>query len=446
MARRTRPAARSRTAADPPGSGCPAFAPARSRSASRSETSSWRSHSRTGRSASVRWLRSSHRRVASMVASSSWPWSRLAELMKRWTMRISPGAGSRWPGSLTKYPLAALDHQCRTVGGARQPTACENRSLRSVRMRISHPLSDASLRLTLIRRRSYTGEPSGGGVAGHAAPSGEPPVGRAFMEEEAARVASIDVRLVDVTKSFGPDMVAVDHVSLDVMDGEFFSLLGPSGCGKTTTLRMIGGFEEPTSGLIELHGEDVTWLPPYKRNVNTVFQNYALFPHLTIFENVAFGLRRKKVGGDEVKRRVAEMLDLVELQRLRQAQARPDLRRPGAARGARAGAHQSTGRAAPGRAARRPRPQAAQADADRAQAHPAGSGHHLHLRDPRPGRGDDDVRSHRRHEPRPLRAAGLAGGALRAPHDPLRGQLPRCQQPAAGHRRRSAPAPSAWFG
>ncbi len=123
----------------------------------------------------------------------------------------------------------------------------------------------------------------------------------------------IDVRLVDVTKSFGPGAVAVDHISLEVYDGEFFSLLGPSGCGKTTTLRMIGGFEEPTSGLIELQGQDVTWLPPFKRNVNTVFQNYALFPHLTIYENVAFGLRRRKVSSAEVKRRVPEMLELVEL-------------------------------------------------------------------------------------------------------------------------------------
>jgi spermidine/putrescine transport system ATP-binding protein len=132
-------------------------------------------------------------------------------------------------------------------------------------------------------------------------------------QEEPQRVADIDVRLVEVTKSFGPDVLAVDHVSLDVLDGEFFSLLGPSGCGKTTTLRMIGGFEEPTSGIIELQGEDVTWLPPYKRNVNTVFQNYALFPHLSVYENVAFGLRRRKVDGAEIKRRVAEMLDLVEL-------------------------------------------------------------------------------------------------------------------------------------
>jgi spermidine/putrescine transport system ATP-binding protein len=126
-------------------------------------------------------------------------------------------------------------------------------------------------------------------------------------------VAQIEVRLVDVTKRFG-DFVAVDSINLEVHDGEFFSLLGPSGCGKTTTLRMIGGFEEPTSGLIELSGQDVTWLPPYKRNVNTVFQNYALFPHLTIAENIAFGLRRRGVHSDEVKKRVGEALELVQLQ------------------------------------------------------------------------------------------------------------------------------------
>ncbi|MGI8703646.1 MAG: ABC transporter ATP-binding protein, partial [Candidatus Limnocylindrales bacterium] len=126
-------------------------------------------------------------------------------------------------------------------------------------------------------------------------------------------MAEIDVRLVEVTKRFGTDVLAVDHVSLEVEDNEFFSLLGPSGCGKTTTLRMIGGFEEPSSGRIELQGEDVTWLPPYRRNVNTVFQNYALFPHLSIFENVAFGLRRRGTSGAEISRRVSEMLKLVEL-------------------------------------------------------------------------------------------------------------------------------------
>ena len=126
------------------------------------------------------------------------------------------------------------------------------------------------------------------------------------------QLPEVDVRLVDVVKKFG-DQVAVDRINLEVRPGEFFSLLGPSGCGKTTTLRMIGGFEQPTSGLIELQGQDVTWLPPFKRNVNTVFQNYALFPHLTIFENVAFGLRRKGVKTSEIKSRVTEMLSLVEL-------------------------------------------------------------------------------------------------------------------------------------
>ena len=125
-------------------------------------------------------------------------------------------------------------------------------------------------------------------------------------------MTEVDVRLVDVVKKFG-EVFAVDHINLEVRAGEFFSLLGPSGCGKTTTLRMIGGFEQPTSGLIELQGQDVTWLPPYQRNVNTVFQSYALFPHLTIYENVAFGLRRRKVKDAEIKSRVSEMLRLVEL-------------------------------------------------------------------------------------------------------------------------------------
>jgi spermidine/putrescine transport system ATP-binding protein len=136
--------------------------------------------------------------------------------------------------------------------------------------------------------------------------------GTSLPQETQPHVPTVDVKLVDVVKKFG-EAVAVDHIDLEVRDGEFFSLLGPSGCGKTTTLRMIGGFEAPTSGLIELQGQDVTWLPPYKRNVNTVFQNYALFPHLTIYENVAFGLRRKGVKDSEVQSRVKDMLKLVEL-------------------------------------------------------------------------------------------------------------------------------------
>jgi spermidine/putrescine transport system ATP-binding protein len=124
--------------------------------------------------------------------------------------------------------------------------------------------------------------------------------------------ASIDVRIDRVTKRFH-DVVAVDDLSLDVRRGEFFSMLGPSGCGKTTTLRMIGGFEEASAGTIYLGDVDVTGLPPFKRDVNTVFQSYALFPHLTVFENVAFGLRRKRTSDDDVRQQVKQMLDLVEL-------------------------------------------------------------------------------------------------------------------------------------
>jgi len=126
-------------------------------------------------------------------------------------------------------------------------------------------------------------------------------------------VASVaDVRLEQVTKRFD-EVVAVDDLSLQVPKGSFFALLGPSGCGKTTTLRMIGGFEEPTEGRIFLGDQDVVGLPPYKRDVNTVFQSYALFPHLSIFENVAFGLRRQRVSRDQIRRRVEEMLELVDL-------------------------------------------------------------------------------------------------------------------------------------
>ena len=122
-----------------------------------------------------------------------------------------------------------------------------------------------------------------------------------------------DVRLVGVTKQFD-DVVAVDDLSLDVESGSFFALLGPSGCGKTTTLRMIGGFEQPSDGQIYLGDREVSGLPAYKRDVNTVFQSYALFPHLTVFENVAFGLRRKAVRGDTLRGRVNEMLKIVGLE------------------------------------------------------------------------------------------------------------------------------------
>ena len=121
-----------------------------------------------------------------------------------------------------------------------------------------------------------------------------------------------DIRLEGVTKRFA-DTLAVDDLSLEIERGSFFAMLGPSGCGKTTTLRMIGGFEDPTAGRVFLGGADVTDHPPFRRDVNTVFQSYALFPHLTVERNVSFGLERRKLGKDEIRRRVGEILELVQL-------------------------------------------------------------------------------------------------------------------------------------
>jgi spermidine/putrescine transport system ATP-binding protein len=124
--------------------------------------------------------------------------------------------------------------------------------------------------------------------------------------------AQTSVQVERVTKNFG-DLRAVDDLTLDLQEGEFFTLLGPSGCGKTTTLRMIAGFEQPTAGRILIDGEDVAGVPAFKRPTNTVFQSYALFPHLSVEENVAFGLRRKKVAKDQVNGRVKAELERVGL-------------------------------------------------------------------------------------------------------------------------------------
>ncbi len=124
---------------------------------------------------------------------------------------------------------------------------------------------------------------------------------------------SAEISLIDIEKRFGA-VRAVDGVSLEIRPGEFFSLLGPSGCGKTTTLRMIGGFELPSGGRILLRDRDITMEPPDKRPVNMVFQQYALFPHLNVGDNIAFGLKRRKVDNAEIVRRVGEVLELVHLQ------------------------------------------------------------------------------------------------------------------------------------
>ena len=120
------------------------------------------------------------------------------------------------------------------------------------------------------------------------------------------------IRLRDLCMAFDDELV-LDHINLYINDSEFLTLLGPSGCGKTTTLRIIGGFTTPTSGDVTFDGARINDVPPHKRQINTVFQKYALFPHLDVFENIAFGLRIAKVPEEEIRQRVSEMLEVVSL-------------------------------------------------------------------------------------------------------------------------------------
>ncbi len=197
--------------------------------------------------------------------------------------------------------------------------------------------------------------------------------------------SAYDVEFRAVTKRFG-DLKAVDAVSFQVRKGEFLSLLGPSGCGKTTSLRMIAGFEQPDEGEILIGGVDAVGTPPYRRDVNTVFQQYALFPHMSILDNVAYGMKQKRGRASPIgTQRAREALELVRLtgrdkhrpamlsggQQQRVALARALVNRP-----AGAPARRAAGRA---------RPQAPQGDADRAHPHPGRGRDHLHLRHPRPG-------------------------------------------------------------
>ncbi|HEY7483717.1 MAG TPA: ABC transporter ATP-binding protein [Streptosporangiaceae bacterium] len=135
-----------------------------------------------------------------------------------------------------------------------------------------------------------------------------------MSESSSGTIPAIElVGLVKTFTAYGEDVQAVKGVELKIGEGEFFSMLGPSGCGKTTTMRMIAGFDEPSSGQVFLHGENVVGVPPNRRDVNMVFQSYALFPHMSVFENVAFGLRRKGLPKAEIAQRVGEMLGIVDL-------------------------------------------------------------------------------------------------------------------------------------
>ena len=238
------------------------------------------------------------------------------------------------------------------------------------------------------------------------------------------------VRLRGVRKQFGP-VVAVDGVDLTVHDREFLTLLGPSGSGKTTVLRLIAGFELPSAGTIELAGVDVTQRPPFDRDVNTVFQDYALFPHLTVAQNVEYGLVVRRSASRSGDARVGRGAGAHAAGRFRRAQAEPALRRPAPAGRPGPGADQPAQGAAAGRAARRARPQAARADAGRAQGVAAAGGDHVRLRHPRPGRGADHVGPDRGVQRRPHRAGGHAGRGVRAAGDGVRRRLRGHLEPAA---------------
>ena len=257
------------------------------------------------------------------------------------------------------------------------------------------------------------------------------------------------MRLVELRKVFSTrgatsvvgrgeaDVVAVDSVDLEVADGEFFAMLGPSGSGKTTVLRMIAGFEQPTSGEVHLGGRDVTRDAPFDRDVNTVFQDYALFPHMSV-------QRERRVRPARSRASAATSDAPAPTRRWRasgsraSADAGPASSPAGSGSGSPWPAPWSTGHgAAARRAARRSRPQAARGDAGRAQGDPARRRHHLPLRHPRPGGGADDERPDRGLQPGPDRAGRHRARGLRAAGVGVRRRLRRDVEPAQRRRRPS---------
>ena len=249
------------------------------------------------------------------------------------------------------------------------------------------------------------------------------------------------VTLKDIAKRFG-EFTAVHRMSLDIPDGGFVTLLGPSGCGKTTTLRMVAGLLDPSEGEIAIGGRRVNDLPIHKRNLGIVFQNYALFPHKTVAENVGFGLRYRDVSKDEAARRVKDALELVQLPQRGRPLSQGAFGRPAAAH--RAGPrHRDRARRAPARrAALGARRQPARGHAGGAQAHPGPDRRHHDLRHPRPVRGAGHVRPHRRHVRRPGRAGRPAVGGLQHARERVRRALSRrLEHPG---RRRDGARAAAW--
>ena len=232
-----------------------------------------------------------------------------------------------------------------------------------------------------------------------------------------------------VEKAYTGGVKAVDDLSLDVKDGEFMVFVGPSGCGKSTALRSIAGLEEITGGTIQIGGRVVNDLPPKDRDIAMVFQNYALYPHMTVEQNLAFGLQLRKTPKAEITRRVGEAAKMLGLEPYLAPQAGRAVRRSAAARrdGPR---HRPRAAGLPdGRAAVQPGRQAARLDARLADPAARAARRHHRLRHPRPGRGHDPGR------PR-LRAAGRAAAAGRHPAAPLSRRRSTCSWPGSSARPR----------
>ena len=222
---------------------------------------------------------------------------------------------------------------------------------------------------------------------------------------------------------------AVKDVNLDIRDKEFVVLVGPSGCGKTTTLRMVAGLESITSGRVLIGDRVVNDLAPMDRDIAMVFQNYALYPHMSVYDNMAFGLKMRKFAKPEIAKRVQEAAEILGIQEIPQAEAAPALGRPAPARGA-GPRHRAPPAGVPvRRAALEPRRQAARADAGRAEETARAARHHRDLRDARPGRGDDPRRPRRRDEA----TAGCSRSATRWRSTTSR---PTASWPALSARRR----------
>ncbi len=236
-----------------------------------------------------------------------------------------------------------------------------------------------------------------------------------------------------VTKEFPGGTVALDDLTLSVPDGEFLILVGPSGCGKTTALRIVAGLEKPTSGVISIGGEPMNGVSPRDRDIAMVFQNYALYPHMTVYRNLAFGLKERHTPKPRDRTPGPRGVLDPRARRAAEAPSGAAVRRPAPAGGDGAGAGPRAEGVPAGRAAVEPGREAPRADARRAQAHPPAPGHHDRLRHARPGRGDDAGRPHRGDVGREGAADRAAAGRVPAPRQPVRRRVHRqpCDEPGA---------------